>query len=178
MSSTNRGAMRHADDYYATEGWAVRAVFPRILSVLPKWPSVLEPAAGEGAIVKELLDAGINANCIDAVEIDPTRAGSIVDRFASSCTAGVVSMVSVADYRDLAAQWVLDSNKRFDLIITNPPFSIALAYIQASLPLLSPGGTLCLLLRQGFAASRKRGPFMRQFPPSLHILERRGIATS
>ena len=59
MSSTNRGAVRAPDDFYATPGWAVRAVLPH-LSLSTGSGRILEPSCGEGAIVRVLLDAGID----------------------------------------------------------------------------------------------------------------------
>lgn len=172
MSSTNRGALRHKDDYYATPGWSVRAVLPLLLPSLPAWPSILEPSCGEGAIVKELLDAGINSNCIDLVEIDAARATSVGKAFAPRLTAGAHAWVQVADFRDWAPA-AARAPKRYDLIIGNPPFKLALQFINLALSLLAPGGAVVQLLRQGFAASQGRGPWIRANPPSMHVLERR-----
>ena len=40
--------------------------------------------------------------------------------------------------------------KRYDLIVTNPPFSLAEEFINKGLELLSRGGVLCLLLKAEF----------------------------
>ncbi len=45
---------------------------------------------------------------------------------------------------------------QYDLVLGNPPFSIAEQIIRHSMELLVPGGYLCLLLRLGFLASEKR----------------------
>ena len=44
MSSTNRGAIRHPDDFYRTPGFAVRA----IKTQLDQWDSALDPFCGDG----------------------------------------------------------------------------------------------------------------------------------
>lgn len=44
----------------------------------------------------------------------------------------------------------------FDLIIGNPPFAQAEAFIRSSLALLRPEGWLMFLLREGFVGSQKR----------------------
>ena len=59
MSSTNRGAVRHADDFYSTPAWATRAILPHLRPVQSR--SVLEPACGDGAIAKELVAAVVKA---------------------------------------------------------------------------------------------------------------------
>lgn len=48
-------------EYFATPDWCVRAILPH----LPIGGSVLEPCAGEGAIVRALLASGVSPECID-----------------------------------------------------------------------------------------------------------------
>lgn len=52
MSATNRGKKRHERDMYETPSWCVEVLIPEIV-----WgfePDILEPAAGNGAIVEVL----------------------------------------------------------------------------------------------------------------------------
>jgi hypothetical protein len=68
----------------------------------------------------------------------------------------------------LSAQF--DSNQ-FDLIITNPPFSLALPFLVKS---LEEAKTVVYLLRLEFLGSAKRKSFWDQFPPShLYVLSNR-----
>lgn len=70
MSATGRGDERREADFYPTP-----AATPRlILSRLPLGGMILEPTAGDGAIVRVLLDASVSPGRIRAVEIDPARA--------------------------------------------------------------------------------------------------------
>lgn len=48
MSSTNRGAKRVKNDFYETPSWCVEAIAPH----LPKYLTVLDPCAGQGAILR------------------------------------------------------------------------------------------------------------------------------
>ena len=57
MSSTNRGGQRMPDDDYATPAWATRAILPHLPTL--RRAHVVEPFAGEGAIVEVLLAEGI-----------------------------------------------------------------------------------------------------------------------
>lgn len=50
-----------------------------------------------------------------------------------------------------------------DLIITNPPFSIALEFLQKS---LTEAQCVCYLLRLGFMGSQERAPFWRENRPT------------
>ncbi len=72
MSSTNRGALRHPDDYYATPAWSVDAILPHLPGL--KTARILEPAAGDGAIVRALRLHGVEESQIEAVELDEERA--------------------------------------------------------------------------------------------------------
>lgn len=56
--------------------------------------------------------------------------------------------------------------QRYDLIITNPPFSLALEFLQKS---LQEADTVIYLLRLNFLGSQKRRPFWRENRPS-HVL--------
>jgi hypothetical protein len=59
----------------------------------------------------------------------------------------------------------------FDLVVGNPPFTLAMDFIQRSLEL---GTTVTFLLRQGFLSSAERARFFREHPPAaVHILANR-----
>lgn len=62
-------------------------------------------------------------------------------------------------------------SKKVDLILTNPPFSLAQEFIEHS---LSIADTVIMLLRINFLGSQKRLDFWRKYPPTaLHILSKR-----
>lgn len=54
----------------------------------------------------------------------------------------------------------------YSLIITNPPFSLALAFLQKS---LTEANTVAYLLRLNFLGSRERRPFWQAHRPS-HVI--------
>lgn len=134
MSATNRGAERVTHDVYPTPAWCTR----RILEALsPEWDSsppssFLEPCAGEGAIVNVLRDRS--------------------------------ARVSGGDIRQLARPSDLDGawfpgesfanwGQQVDVVITNPPFSLAPELIRHFLPLCN---WLVLLLRSSFRLAEWR----------------------
>ncbi|MGL5285665.1 MAG: DNA methyltransferase [Aeromonas sp.] len=65
-----------------------------------------------------------------------------------------------------------DFGRQFDVIITNPPFSLTEEFIRKSLNELAPDGTLIYLQRVNFLGSKKRVQFWREvgFPGKTPIL--------
>jgi hypothetical protein len=155
VSATNRGAVRNADDFYATPPWATRSILKALCRdrALYSPMAILEPSAGNGAIVDEIRAFGFPNEGIEAIEIDPNRA----DASGAQC----------ADFLTIAP------DPRFDLVITNPPFSLALEFAKHALQFLRPGGTLALLLRLNWLASGKRSEWLRDNTPSLYVLPKR-----
>lgn len=90
--------------------------------------SVLEPSAGEGAIVGALVAHG--AANVTTVEIDPGRHKLLRKRFPEATHI-------FGDF----LHWK-PKNKRFDRIVMNPPFGPHLAHIEHALYCLAFGGTL------------------------------------
>jgi len=139
-------------DAYFTPVEAVLA----LLDIEPSIPKrVLEPAAGDGAIVRPMRAAGF-----DVVAQD------IFDYGLAGCRIG--------DY--LATRIPRDS---IDAIITNPPFKLAAQFAQKA---IADAPYTALLLRTNFLESRRRLPFFRRSPPStvwissrrLPMMHRRG----
>ena len=148
------GHTRHADDFYATPGWCTRALL-RTMDLAPGL-SVLEPAAGEGAIVQELVSSGVSLK-IQAVEVDESRCRK-------------VSKLCKTDNSNFL-EW--KSPGKFDLIITNPPFALAMDFATASLRILAANGTCAMLLRLNWLASMKRAAFLKTHCPDVYVLPRR-----
>lgn len=129
MSATNRGCERKAYDFYATPPETIRA-FLANFDGISSGDRILEPSAGNGQIVKVLREGGYD-NRIDAVELRPEERGAL-EALADNVTIG-----SFFDY---------EPDCGYDVIIGNPPYSLALDFINKSLELLHPGGLLIFLL--------------------------------
>lgn len=155
MSSTARGASRENLDFYPTPGWCVDLLLDA-LDVRPDW-QCLEPAAGDGAIVKRLLARGVYASRIAAIELDPERA------------AGLRAIVPHA--------WQGDFLKSlpcaYDLIVTNPPFALAMDFARVALKMTRARGIVALLLRLNWLGSQDRVAFHRAFPSDILLLPKR-----
>lgn len=145
MSATNRGCERKAYDFYATPPETIRA-FLANFDGISSGDRILEPSAGNGQIVKVLREGGYD-NRIDAVELRPEERGTL-EALADNVTIG-----SFFDY---------EPDCGYDVIIGNPPYSLALDFINKSLELLHPGGLLIFLLRTNFLESEKASKEQRQ----------------
>ncbi len=104
---------------------------------------ILEPAAGGGAIVRVLRRAFSTA-VIDQGDI------STGQDFLTHPYAGP-----------------------YDLIITNPPYSLALEFVKRALPLHASRGAVVMLLRMNWLGSQERAPWMRLHTPSMYVTPRR-----
>lgn len=155
MSATNRGGIRRISDFYPTPKETVKSfldAFP-----LPQEGTVLEPGAGDGSIIKVLKKYGDFS--IDAVEIREEEQDHLQKLGVN---------VMMGDYLNM------DIDKKYDLIIGNPPFGQAMEFIEKSLKLLKPTGTLAFLLRTAFLESDKRFSFWQNHPlTGLYTLHKR-----
>jgi predicted RNA methylase len=140
---------RSPGDWYSTPAWAVRA----ILRLLPAPASVVEPAAGNGAILSEIKRMWPNT-AARGIEIDPGR--------AEQCRA-IGHDVGTDDF-------LLAPIRPADMVITNPPFSLALEFVQRG---LETAPHVVMLLRLSFLASIKRAAFIREHSPDVFILSKR-----
>ncbi len=154
MSSTNRSAVRQPDDFYSTPGWATRAILPH----LDLSGRILEPGCGDGAIIRELVRAGVSPNRICGVELDEVR--------AHRCLENTRVCVHRGDF--LKFPW--SDPERYDLSIGNPPFSHAKEFVERSMKL---SATVCKLLRLNFMGSQERAPWHRKHPADVFVLPRR-----
>lgn len=151
MSATGRSDVRHPDDYYATPNWAIRAILPH----LPLSGQILEPCAGTGAIVRELVGHGVYHERIHAIEIDRERA--------------LHANAACLDYL------AIDPCESYSLCITNPPYKLAMQFVQRA---LSHCDTVCMLLRQGFLASQGRREWLSKHVPDVYQLSARPSFTA
>lgn len=110
-SDATRG--RVANDYYATPFYATEAILDK-LSDYDLGDNILEPAAGEGHIVKVLAERFPNKNII-ANDLEWRNS-----RFGFNIQGDVDFLTYEPEYE-------------VDTVITNPPFSLAQQFIEKSL---------------------------------------------
>ena len=155
MSSTNRSNARenHKEDYYVTPPWCVREFlraweddYCRLSTVAPKHALVLDPCAGGDSTnpmtyPMVLQEWGFNPITMDI-------------RADSPCQFPGVDFLT-ADLADL----------KFDMIITNPPYNLAVPIIERALELTKPMGWVVMLLRVNFLGAQKRGAWWQEHMP-------------
>lgn len=164
MSAANRSVaagtahVRPEGDVFETPAWATRA----ILQCVSTAGRVLEPSAGRGAIVRELLAARVAPAQLHACELNEAFGVGLNE-------LGV--FVHLGNFLDSDEIEGFDAS--FDLVIGNPPYRDAEAHVRRALACRRPGGTVAMLLRLGFLASSGRAEFHREHPCDVLVLDRR-----
>lgn len=137
LAGGNPETKRVDNDYYATN--------PKALNMLlDKYPikgSCLEPCVGGGHLA-EVIKSRVDKNCVCLDLVYRGYPDTIEHDFLT---------------------W--KSPKKFDCIITNPPYSLGEEFIRKSLSLLKDGGTCAMFLKIQFLEGAKRKELFDKFPP-------------
>lgn len=167
MSSTFRGSARAEADYYATPQDVVEKMLDALCGIMPFRPkSMLDPAAGGNREDGERYRAAMpypEAFCrrFPGIGIDTMD----------------IRRDSLAEHRGTDFLGVEPSawGKRYDVVATNPPFSLAEEFIRHSFGFLSERGVVVMLLRLNFLEGMKRKPFFDEFMPTYIFVHRKRI---
>jgi len=155
MSATNRGRERNEHDFYETPKWLTETLVPHLHEYFQDDSvqdfRILEPACGAGAISR-----------------------IIADKFPWASVIGT----DLQD--DPPVDFLLaEPDPAYDLIITNPPYTVAWEFIQQALKWRkSERSIVAMLLRLNFLGSRKRAKWLRAYPPHTLITPRRPTFTA
>lgn len=116
-----------------TAAWMVE------LSGVRAHETVLEPSAGDGAIIRAIRDA-VKTCGVTAVEINPKMASVLEEQHA-------LAKVVCGDFLKMNGTLGL-----FDVVLMNPPFSKAqdIAHVQHAYAHLKPGGRLVAITAPGW----------------------------
>ena len=138
-----------ANEAYMTPSWVVR----RLLEVwTPRNGLAIEPAVGEGAIVRAMPSTIERWQTIDIRDVPPSS------QFHRRCDYLVSNFAEFSEA---------------ETVITNPPFSLAEAFIRKARR-ECPKADLVFLLRLGFLASVERVALWKDLgEPDLFILPNR-----
>lgn len=116
---------------------------------------VLEPCAGDGNIISYLKEVCPKLRIV-ANELDKTHENKLNNSGADN--------IVFFDFLNKKPSY-------YDVIITNPPFSLAQEFIETS---LKQANRVIMLLRLNFLGSQKRKPFWDKYPPSrIYVLSKR-----
>ena len=130
---------RNKRDFYPTPPDFVRAKLKKLVTREPFL--VIDPGAGDGVWGIELRKLYPNTFLIGVENADVPR------------PEGYNSWVRGSYFDPFG---IVYNSPCVDLIIGNPPYSLAYEFIDKSLEILSPGGTLVFLLRLAFMESKTR----------------------
>jgi hypothetical protein len=158
LSSTNRGAVRSESDWYETQAVDAAPMLAKLTPLLSSAPSIFEPTAGRGALVR-LLRAAFPFSHIDANEIDPERCETLK-------TAGATFVTNF----DLFDDSRIPRKPVYKLAFTNPPFFAAQA---AAEKLVEMAEHVVLLQRVNWLASLDRLDFWRKHAADVWLLPKR-----
>lgn len=151
---------RVENDFYATDPKAVKMLLEEYSIVGKK---ILEPCVGNGNIantVKEFYYKGVDVTGIDLV--DRGYKNTIIHDFLT-----------------------YETDKKYDCIITNPPYSLAGEFIEKGMELLDSGydedglpkGQLIMFLKIQFLEGAKRKELFSKYPPKYIYVFRNRMAT-
>ena len=146
MSSTNRGTERQKEDYYVTPLWCVRQFMHAWDECFVMPESVLDPCAG-GDVYNPMSYPTVlqewGVNDITTVDIREDSLATIT-----------------GDYLQM------NMTRKYDMIITNPPYTLAQDFIDRSFENLKPYGFLVMLLRLNFFGAQRRGEWWQTHLPN------------
>jgi SAM-dependent methyltransferase len=163
MSARNRkgnpdyAANANPYEYFETPAWATRS----ILHQLPKRCRYLDVGCGTGAIGSVVAHEGTPWGMVSGIEIDPVLA-------AKASEVGLC--VETGDFLEMPVSEWQDTQ----VIISNPPYSLALEFLRKSLEIVIPNmGTVAMILRLPFLAAQLRAQFHKDHPSDIFVLPRR-----
>jgi hypothetical protein len=179
MSSTNRGNKRSEADWYATPLWCVYRLLDEHIGDavdLMNGISMLEPCAGDGAIVRAV-NTWLRRDTLDR-QRDPVR-WTVVDLREEMRKSLIGNDLNphIGDFFEWVKSYGLllnakrpDGSPLFDVVLTNPPFSLAMEFIRACMPIATHK---FFLLRLNFLGSEERSKFIRETRPDIYVLPNR-----
>ncbi len=155
MSAAGRGGPRRPHDFYPTPRELTRAALAHVdlSGSIGRSLTIVDPGAGLGEWGAAARHRWPDARIIGVDIAQPKPAGAVYDEWHT------------ADYLPWARSVAADD--RPDVIIGNPPFNQAEAFIRVSLGLVASGGRVVFLLRLGLLEGIHRGAGLwRDCPPA------------
>ena len=152
LAGGNPEHKRVEHDFYATNPKAVEMLLDAYEFENVK--TILEPCVGQGHIIDVVKEHYKDAE---------TTVLDIVDR----------------DYPETIVHDFLtwETDNEYDLIITNPPFSLGSEFVRKGISLLSENGQMAMFLKIQFLEGSKRKELFDKYPPKYIYVFRNRMAT-
>lgn len=151
LAGTSLTRDRVENDFYATNPKALEMLFAAEEFGVGEY---LEPCAGQGHLSKNIIKLIPSAKITNL---------DIVDR-------GLENVI-VCDFLDYK------SEKKFDYIVTNPPYSLAKEFVEKGIELLQPDGKMAMFLKIQFVEGEKRRKLFQEIPPKYIYVFTKRMAT-
>ncbi len=182
MSATGLSDVRRADDFYETPAWCTKAILGELRTPngwaadqrtpIPLTTRIaLDPCAGRGAILDVLRDSG-RFETIAGIELREEHAIRAIES-SRSFAPSLRYAIEIRDALDPDRTW-----GKPDLIVMNPPFKLAMQFIERALVEILPRGLgrpgdVAALLRLNWLGSQGRAAFHRCYPADIFVMPRR-----
>jgi len=148
--------VRRVDDAYMTPPSCVHAIWPK----LAPFDTCLDPCAGEGAILKTL----------QGLALSPVYYGFEINESRAKACADIG--IGCRHVDALETNWTsIPGTGIADLIITNPPYTLAMEFLEKALA--SNAKQVCFLLRLNFLGSQRRAQFWKTHSCDVYVLPKR-----
>lgn len=156
ISATNRGSSRAVADFYATPKDVVHNF---LNNYQIQDGNLLEPSAGNGNFLSAIRERESNERFVTALELREEE-NDILNTYSDEVVIG-----SFLDWKP---------DKNYKVIIGNPPYSLALEFMEKCFEIANEDTEIIMLLRTAFLESRKRYEFWQKHPLSeLYVLSKR-----
>lgn len=149
---------RAKGDFYETPAWCVDAILPQ----LPEGVVfAVDAGSGNGAIAARLA-----AKFPDLEIVGIEKSAELVDE------ARARQLRNAEFVQANFEEWSSELGAP-DMIVMNPPYSRAIEFVQRALATVKRGGTVAVLLRLNWLASKSRREFHRKHPSDIYVLTKR-----
>ena len=137
-------------DFYATNPKAVEMLLEKYSFNNGKW---LEPCVGQGHIAN-VIKTKLNSEVLGIDIINRGYKNTIVEDFLE-----------------------FQTDEKFDNIISNPPYSLAMEFVEKGMDLLTDNGQMAMFLKVQFLEGVKRKELFEKYPPKYIYVFRSRMAT-
>lgn len=136
------------DQEWSNDDWETPShLAAEMAALIEPWETrILEPSAGTGQIVRRIIDRRKSSAIITTIEPN-------YERFKQLPMAHEVWNHCITLQSFHAEVW---SGQAYDLVITNPPFSFGIEFLELSLRMISANGRVLFLLPSDYFQAQSR----------------------